>query len=119
MCVAAGSGRTAWFLGPKAPCLAGRVGPRNGKGPNMDKPASLIPSDRIEQAILLIRGQKVMLDKDLASMYRVATKVLVQAVKRNHKRFPADFMFQLSKEELEQWRSQIVTSNPRARMGLR
>jgi hypothetical protein len=80
---------------------------------------NLIPVERIESAILLIRNDKVMLDKDLASLYRVSTKVLLQAVKRNSNRFPADFMFQLSKEELENWRSQIVTSNPNARMGLR
>src|SRR5947208_2087176 len=60
-----------------------------------------------------------MLDRDLASLYRVPTKVLVQAVKRNLNRFPSDFIFQLSGEELEKWRSQIVTSNPGARMGLR
>ena len=56
---------------------------------------------------------------DLANLYGVPTKVLVQAVKRNLARFPSDFMFQLSKQELEDWRSQFVTSNPRAKMGLR
>ncbi len=60
-----------------------------------------------------------MLDADLAKLYGVETKALVQAVKRNVARFPPDFMFQLSSEELENWRSQIVTSNPRAKMGLR
>jgi hypothetical protein len=80
---------------------------------------SLIPTERIERAILLIRGNKVMLDSDLASLYGVETKVLNQAVKRNLDRFPEDFMFQLSSEEFENWRSQIVTSNPAARMGLR
>jgi hypothetical protein len=79
----------------------------------------LLPAERIEKSILLIRDQKVLLDADLADLYGVATKVLVQAVKRNIKRFPEDFMFQLSKKELEQWRSQIVTSNPAAKMGLR
>jgi len=79
----------------------------------------LIPAERIEKAILLIRNQKVLLDRALADLYGVPTKVLVQAVKRNLKRFPDDFMFQLSKEELEQWRSQFVTSNPSAKMGLR
>ncbi len=60
-----------------------------------------------------------MLDSDLALLYGVETKVLVQAVKRNSDRFPEDFMFQLTKEELDNWRSQIVTSNPGAKMGLR
>ena len=85
----------------------------------MPDDTSLIPAERIEKAILLIRGQKVMLDRDLAALYRVTTKALVQAVKRNLAHFPADFMFQLSREELEDWRSQIVTSNPAAKMGLR
>ena len=75
----------------------------------------LIPAERIERAIWLIRGEKVMLDAELAKLYGVATKALVQAVKRNAKRFPPEFMFQLSKEELEHWRSQIVTSNPSAK----
>ncbi len=70
---------------------------------------SLIPVDRIEKAILLIRGQKVMLDADLAELYGVETRVLVQAVKRNIERFPEDFMFQLSKEDVDFLRSQIVT----------
>src|SRR5204862_7478260 len=68
--------------------------------------------------ILLIRGH-VMLDRDLASLYQAPTKALLQAVKRNIVRFPEDFMFQLSREELANWRSQIVTSNPSAKMGLR
>jgi hypothetical protein len=70
---------------------------------------SLVPVERIERAILLIRGKKVMLDADLASLYGVETRVLVQAVRRNLGRFPADFMFQLSKEEVDFLRSQIVT----------
>ena len=72
---------------------------------------SLIPVDRIEKAILLIRRQKVMLDADLAELYDVETKVLVQAVKRNLERFPEDFMFQLSQEEFAILRSQFVTSS--------
>lgn len=60
-----------------------------------------------------------MLDRDLAELYEVPTKVLNQAVQRNRKRFPEDFMFQFSKDEFENWRSQIVTSNPAAKMGLR
>jgi len=67
--------------------------------------------ERISQAILLIRGHRVMLDSDLAEMYGVATKVLVQAVKRNGDRFPEDFMFQLSSEEFDRLRSQFVTSS--------
>jgi len=80
---------------------------------------SLIPIERIEKAILLIRSQKVILDRDLAELYDVPTKVLNQAVKRNLKRFPDDFMFQLSPEEFENWKSQIVTSNSAIRMGIR
>lgn len=64
----------------------------------------------IQNKIYEIRGQRVMLDRDLAELYEVQTKVLNQAVKRNIKRFPADFMFQLNKEEFENLRSQIVTS---------
>ncbi len=63
------------------------------------------------RSILLIRGQKVILDRDLAALYGVATKALVQAVKRNSARFPADFMFQLSSREFRNLRSQIVTSS--------
>ena len=74
---------------------------------------SLIPVDRIEKAILLVRGQKVMLDADLAELYGVETRVLVQAVKRNLERFPEDFMFQLSQEEFAILRSQFVTLNKR------
>ena len=79
---------------------------------------TLIPQERIERAILLIRGQKVMLDRDLAALYGVQTRVLNQAVRRNLNRFPEDFMFQLSAEEFENWRSQTVMSNAE-RMGLR
>ena len=57
---------------------------------------SLVPLERIEKAILLIRGKKVMLDRDLAELYQVPTGVLNQAVKRNRNRFPEDFMFQLT-----------------------
>ena len=64
----------------------------------------------IENKIYEIRGQRVMLDRDLAELYDVPTKALNQAVKRNIKRFPPDFMFQLSREEFENLRSQIVTS---------
>jgi hypothetical protein len=60
-----------------------------------------------------------MLDADLAALYEVPTKALNQALRRNLERFPEDFAFQLSKEDLENWRSQIVTTNPSAKMGLR
>src|SRR5207249_7444625 len=79
----------------------------------------LVPIQLIERRIYLIRGEKVMLDSDLAELYQVETRALNQAVRRNLDRFPEDFMFQLSEQELENWRSQIVMSNPTARMGLR
>jgi hypothetical protein len=66
--------------------------------------------DAIARSILLIRGQRVMLDTDLAALYGVAAKVLLQAVKRNSVRFPIDFMFQLSNQEVAHLRSQFVTS---------
>ena len=72
---------------------------------------SLVPVDRIEKAILLIRGQKVMLDADLAALYAVETKQLVRAVRRNIDRFPPDFMFQLSKEEFGNLRFHFGTSS--------
>src|SRR5262245_62040606 len=81
--------------------------------------AVLVPAERIELSILLIRGEKVLLDRYLANLYQVETRMVIQAVKRNIGRFPADFMFQLSTKELEEWRSQFVTSNPAAKMGLR
>ncbi len=62
---------------------------------------SLIPVEQIERAILLIRGHKVMLSNDLAALYGVEARALVQAVKRNIERFPADFMFQLTKEKFD------------------
>lgn len=65
----------------------------------------------ISQRIVLVRGQKVLLDSDLAELYGVETRVLTQAVKRNVERFPADFMFQLTAEELADLRSQTVTSS--------
>jgi hypothetical protein len=66
----------------------------------------------------VIRGQKVMFDRDLADLYNVPTRALNQAVRRNSGRFPEDFAFLLTKQELVDWRSQIVTSNPSASMGL-
>ena len=74
-------------------------------------------AERIERSILLIRGHKVMLDADLAALYGVATKVLVQSVRRNPSRFPEDFMVQLTFQEFTRLRSQIVTSNTERRRG--
>jgi hypothetical protein len=72
---------------------------------------SLVPIEVIEKKILLIGGQKVMLDSDLAILYRVTTKRLNEQVRRNLKRFPADFMYQLSKEEFESLKSHFATSS--------
>jgi hypothetical protein len=66
----------------------------------MDGPVSLVPVDRIERAVLSIRGEKVMFDSDLAGLYGVETKALNQAVKPNIERFPDDFMFQLTAIEV-------------------
>ena len=68
---------------------------------------SLVPSERIERSILLIRGQKVLLDRDLAQLFGVETRALVQSVKRNISRFPEDFMFQLTKEEFGALRTHL------------
>ena len=76
----------------------------------MNDQTSLLQPERIEQAILLIRGQRVMLDRDLAALYGVETKNLNKAVRRNIERFPADFMFQLSTAEFSRLRSQLVIS---------
>ncbi|HLG41470.1 MAG TPA: ORF6N domain-containing protein [Chitinophagaceae bacterium] len=70
----------------------------------------IIPDELVMSKIYLIRGQKVMLDSDLAELYGTETKVLNQSVKRNIDRFPGDFMFELTREEFEFLRSQIVTS---------
>jgi hypothetical protein len=70
-----------------------------------------IPPERVERRILLIRGLRVMVSPDLAELYEVAPKVLIQAVKRNYQRFPADFMFQLTREEYTNLKSQFVTSS--------
>ncbi len=72
---------------------------------------SLVPVERIERSILLIRGHKVMLDADLAVLYGVTTKRLNEQVRRNIARFPGDFMFRLTLEEVESLRSQFATSN--------
>src|SRR2546426_10881308 len=76
----------------------------------MSKSIATVPGERFEQTIFLIRGERVMLDSDLAALYQVTTKALNQAVRRNRERFPEDFMFQLTPEESRELnRSQIVT----------
>lgn len=75
----------------------------------MLKDLTIIPSEKIVSKIYIFRNKKVMLDRDLAELYGVETKTLNQAVKRNIKRFPEDFMFQLTREEVKVARSQFVT----------
>ena len=77
----------------------------------------VVSSDRITRAIMLIRGQKVMLDEDLADLYEVETKALNRAVKRNLDRFPEDFMFQLTAKEFADLRFQSGTSSLRSQIG--
>ncbi|MCR8560485.1 ORF6N domain-containing protein [Mucilaginibacter sp. BJC16-A38] len=78
----------------------------------------IIPDEIVMNQIYYIRGQKVMIDRDLAVLYNVETRILKQAVRRNITRFPDDFMFEMTKEEFQNWRSQIVISNSDL-MGLR
>lgn len=78
----------------------------------------LVPAEAITRKIYLIRNRKVILDRDLAELYGVDTGQLKRAVRRNADRFPSDFMFELSREELEDWRCQFGTSNA-IKMGLR
>jgi hypothetical protein len=78
----------------------------------------IVSMERIVNKIYFIHSTRVMLDRDLAELYGVKTKALKQAVRRNIKRFPKDFMFELLKEDFESWRSQFVTSNS-DKMGLR
>ena|ERR1035437_3731692 len=78
----------------------------------------IIQKEIIVSRIYSIRGKKVMLDRDLAELYDVETRILNQAVRRNGKRFHEDFMFQLTPQELENWKSQIEISN-REKMGIR
>ncbi len=77
----------------------------------MNDPTNLVPAEIIEKRIFLLRGQKVMLSIHLADRYQVEPKVLTQAVKRNIERFPRDFMFQLTWDEVSRLKSQFVTSN--------
>lgn len=79
---------------------------------------AILSDDAVMSRIYIVREQKVMLDRDLAELYGVETKVLKQAVRRNITRFPEDFMFEMNKEELEHWRSHFVTSKE-DRLGLR
>lgn len=80
---------------------------------------SLVPVERIEREIFVLRGHKVMLDDALAALYGVSVKALNQAVKRNIERFPEDFMFRLTSDEAARLRSQAVTSKPAGRGGRR
>ena len=84
----------------------------------MEKETNLTKNILVDDKIFIIRGVQVMLDRDLAELYGVETRVLNQAVKRNIDRFPSDFMFELTKQELENWKSQIVISNS-IKMGIR
>ena len=77
----------------------------------MTKPPATLPVEQVARDIHLIRGQRVLLDSDLAELYGVTTKRFNEQVRRNPERFPADFMFQLSSEEFAALRSQIATSN--------
>jgi len=77
----------------------------------MSRSQPVIPLERIASRIYQIRGEKVMLDSDLAELYGVETRTLVQAVKRNSDRFPDDFMFQVSREEFQNLRSRFVISS--------
>lgn len=77
----------------------------------MTKTEAIVRAERIESCILLIRGQKVMLDSDLAELYGASTGALTRAVRRNSDRFPSDFMFRLNKAEVANLRSQLGTSS--------
>ncbi|HEX5150242.1 MAG TPA: ORF6N domain-containing protein [Parafilimonas sp.] len=76
-----------------------------------NKQTAIIPDEQVISKIYLIRGKKVMLDRDLAALYQVETRILNQAVRRNIDRFPKDFMFQLNEKDFENWKSQFVISN--------
>lgn len=94
-----------------------RTPPATTRGEEGNAPA---PAERIAGAILFVRGQKVMLDADLAALYGVATRVLMQAVRRNIDRFPSDFMFRITNHDVTALRSQIVISKlPSGRGGRR
>jgi hypothetical protein len=86
--------------------------PRNGA-------RALLLAEDVDRIIYVIRGRRIMLDSDLAKIYGVTTKRLNEQVRRNRTRFPDDFMFQLTEDELENWRSQFATSNSSIKMSLR
>ena len=77
----------------------------------MENGTLVIPVERVQQAIYLVRGQKVMLDKDLAQLYGVETRVLNQAVRRNAERFPSDFMFKLTRDEILRISQFVISSD--------
>lgn len=79
----------------------------------------IVPKRAVFSMIYMIRGQRVMMDRDLAELYGVSTGNLNQAVKRNSRRFPSDFMFQLTRNEMNNWISQIVISKPGLKKGIR
>ena len=85
---------------------------------NKDTNPEVFPDHIVLSKIFIIRDHKVMIDRDLAELYEVETRTLNQAVKRNLQRFPEDFMFQMTSDELENWKSQIVISN-KEKMGIR
>jgi hypothetical protein len=85
----------------------------------MSKSNAFVPAERIESSILLVRGEKVMLDRDLAKLYGTTTKRLNEQVRRNVKRFPPDFMFELTDREVAALRSQDATSKQSGRGGRR
>lgn len=90
----------------------------NSKSKTMTTEMQILPDKAIINKIYVMRGKKVMVDRDLAELYGVETRALNQAVRRNEKRFPGDFMFQMNLEEMQDWKSQIVISNTE-KMGLR
>jgi hypothetical protein len=108
------------ILCPSGLIFALALRPRRRRFDDRRMPAvPLLPTERIERVIHVIRGQKVMLDFDLASLYEVETKVLNQAVRRNIERFPGDFMFILTEAEVVRLRSQFVTTKKGGRGGRR
>jgi hypothetical protein len=85
----------------------------NQHSPTMARrePESMVDAERVASSILVLRGQKILLDVSLAALYEVETRTLIQAVKRNPKRFPSDFMFRLTDQEVTNLRSQFVISS--------
>lgn len=84
----------------------------------MEQDTKIMPTTKVESRIFTLRNQQVMIDRDLAELYGVETRIINQAVKRNTERFPEEFCFQLNTQEFENWKSQFVTSNS-DKMGLR